>query len=64
MLTFIVAMISVTSDVGGFESTRLQHELVWERVLNLKGGKGRNIPADLCCELLNNDFKGKPITTS
>ncbi|XP_066264517.1 uncharacterized protein [Branchiostoma lanceolatum] len=43
--------------IGGFLPARLRHDLIWNRVANLKGGAGRNIGLDLVNEFLNNDFK-------
>ncbi|KAI8516556.1 ATP binding [Branchiostoma belcheri] len=43
--------------VGGFLPARLQHDLTWNRVTNLRGGPGGNIGLDLINEFLNNDFK-------
>ena len=48
----------LVTDVLGFESDRLTHELMHERVVNLKGGAGRNIPLDLLNEFMNLEFKG------
>ena len=46
------------TDCNGLDTERVAHELVWERVGNTHGGKGRNIPLDLVNEHLNNEFKG------
>jgi len=45
--------------VSGCVPERLVHELTWERVANVNGGKGKNIGLDLVNEFLNNDFKGR-----
>ena len=44
--------------IGGFLPKRLQEEMMWNRVANLKGVAGGNIPLYLVNEFLNNDFKG------
>ena len=44
--------------VHGVVNKRLQHELTWERLVNLSGRPGGNIGLDLCNEFLNNQFKG------
>ena len=47
----------MVSGVGGFLFGRMRHDLIWNRVANLHGGKGRNIPLDLVNEFINGDFK-------
>ena len=51
-------LIFMCTDVGGFASERLRHELTWERTVNIHGKKGCNIPQDYANELINCDFKG------
>ena len=36
-------------NVTGATSERMIHHLIWERKVNVTGGKGRNIPKDLHC---------------
>jgi hypothetical protein len=45
-------------DCHGFQTTRLRHELIWERLGNTYGGAGRNIAVDQINEHLNNAYKG------
>lgn len=49
---------------NGWESERISHELTWDRVANVNGGRGTNIGLDLLNEFLNNDFKGMHKSTS
>ncbi|KAI8516393.1 hypothetical protein Bbelb_049740 [Branchiostoma belcheri] len=56
---FIIGHQMLTG-VGGFLPARLQHDLTWNRVVNLRGGPGGNIGLDLINEFLNNDFKDVP----
>ncbi|CAH1242413.1 Hypp6676 [Branchiostoma lanceolatum] len=53
---FIIAHQMLTG-VGEFLPARLRHNLVWNRVGNVRGGAGRNVGLDLINEFLNNDFK-------
>jgi hypothetical protein len=46
------------SDVAGFLPKRLREDLIWNRVANLSGLPGRNLPLDLVNEFMNNEFKG------
>ena len=45
--------------VNGFYPPRIQEEITWNRVTNLKGGAGHNLELDLVNEFMNNEFKGK-----
>ena len=47
------------SGLGGFYEPRIQMEMTWNRVANVNGIPGRNIPLDLLNEFINGDFKGK-----
>ena len=38
-------------------SNQLSHELIWGRIVNLKGGAGNNLPSDLVNEFINKDIK-------
>ena len=44
-------------NLAGATSERIKHNLIWERTVNVKGGKRRNIPKDLHCEHLNREYK-------
>lgn len=52
----LIVFIAVTA---GCASESLVHQLTWERVANLRGGKGRNVGLDLINEFVNNDYKGQ-----
>ena len=45
------------ANIAGGTSQRIRHQLIWERTVNVKGGKRKNIPKDLHCEHLNNEYK-------
>ena len=45
--------------INGWLPPRLAMEIVHNRTVNLHGGFGKNIPMDLMCEFINDDFKGK-----
>lgn len=47
----------LTAKVSGVTSPRLQKQILWSRVVNSKGGSGRNIPIDLHMEHLNRLLK-------
>lgn len=44
-------------NLAGATSQRLQHSLLWERTVNVSGGRRKNIPKDLHCEHLNREYK-------
>ena len=45
-------------DINGGVSERLAHQLVWNRTVNIDGGKGRNISCDLAgVEFVNRDYQ-------
>ena len=45
-------------DAGGVAIPQIRHELIWERVANIKGLPGNNVGLDLLNEFMNNEFKG------
>ena len=45
-------------DAGGVAIPQIRHELIWERVANVKGLPGNNVGLDLLNEFYNNEFKG------
>lgn len=44
--------------VNGFWGERVAADLVWNRTVNVRGGRGHNIAMDLENEFLNNAYKG------
>ena len=54
---FIFAHRLIAS-VEGAVSPRLQHQLLHNRTVNIKGGKGKNKEKDLQCEHINHRYKG------
>ena len=44
-------------NVAGGTSGRMIHHLVWERTVNVTGGKRKNIPKNLHCKHLNMQYK-------
>jgi hypothetical protein len=54
---YFISGHSLLAKTAGFETERLQKELTWERVVNLKGVAGGNIGLDLLNEFINCDFK-------
>ena len=46
------------SGLSGWLPPRLAEEILHNRTVNLKGGKGKNIAMDRVCEFLNMEFKG------
>lgn len=55
----VLSYVQFLAGVGGFVGERLQQDLIWNRVGNLKGRKGGNVGLDLINEFQNKDFKGK-----
>lgn len=55
---YFLAGHQLLTDVGGGLSERLAHDLVWNRTVNLKGGKYSNLEMDLQMEFFNREFKG------
>ena len=47
--------------MAGFYPDRIRHEIVWNRVANLRGGLGNNLELDLINEFLNKEFKGTEV---
>lgn len=45
------------TNVGGAVSERLQHQLIWNRTVNIRGGGHNNMPKDLYNEFLNKEYK-------
>lgn len=45
------------ANLAGAASEQLKHHLIWERTVNVNGGKAKNIPKDLHCEHLNMQYK-------
>ncbi|XP_041364463.1 uncharacterized protein LOC121379870 [Gigantopelta aegis] len=45
------------ANIAGATSERMRHALLWERTVNVHGGKRKNVPKDLHCEHLNNEYK-------
>lgn len=45
------------ANLAGAASEQLKHHLIWERTVNVTGGKAKNIPKDLHCEHLNMQYK-------
>lgn len=46
------------SGVSGWYTPRMIHEVIHNRTVNLRGGKGQNVAMDRACEFLNAEFKG------
>ena len=45
------------ANIAGATSERIRHYLIWERTVNVSGGKRKNVPKDLHCERLNKEYK-------
>lgn len=45
------------ANLPGVASEQLKHPFVWERTVNVSGGKAKNIPKDLHCKHLNMQYK-------
>lgn len=45
--------------IEGWLPERLAFDSVWNRTVNLAGGPGRNMEADIVNEFLNKEFKGR-----
>ncbi|XP_052223855.1 uncharacterized protein LOC127839505 [Dreissena polymorpha] len=43
--------------INGWLPERLRNDLIWNRTVNLRGGIGNNLEADLVNEFLNREFK-------
>ncbi|WAR07742.1 YNG1-like protein [Mya arenaria] len=43
--------------VNGWQTERVRNDLMWNRTVNIHGGAGSNIEADLVNEFLNREFK-------
>ncbi|KAK3611122.1 hypothetical protein CHS0354_007381 [Potamilus streckersoni] len=54
---YLIFGLRLIANIAGATSERLKHALIWERTVNLKGGKRKNIPKDLHCEHLNREYK-------
>ncbi|KAL3854926.1 hypothetical protein ACJMK2_014161 [Sinanodonta woodiana] len=53
---YLIYGLRLIANIAGATSERLKHALIWERTVNLKGGKIKNIPKDLHCEHLNREY--------
>ena len=49
--------LQLLAEVSAAASPRIAAQLTWSRCVNVKGGKGRNIPLDLHMEHLNRTVK-------
>jgi hypothetical protein len=58
---FTIVHIVYISGVAGFYNERVRHEMTWNRVANINGNFGKNIPHDLLNDYINGDFKGTKI---
>lgn len=48
------------SSVKGWLPEKIRHDLRWNRTVNFTGGSGRNLPADLMNDILNQILNGLP----
>ena len=55
---YFIYAVRLLSNVSGGVSTRLAHQLTYNRTVNIRGGSGRNVEKDLHCEHLNQRYKG------
>ena len=44
--------------ISGWWEAETVHDVVHNRTVNLRGGRGHNVAMDLVCEFLNAEFKG------
>ena len=45
--------------MAGFYPVKVKKDLIWNRVINLEDGRGRNMPMDLYNEMFNWEFTDK-----
>lgn len=62
-VTILILLYCITATIlfaglNGFVTERLRQDLIWNRTVNLRGGRGKNDEADLVNEFLNREFKG------
>ena len=50
-------VFNLLAQVHVLVSTRVKHQLTWSRVVNTRGGAGKNVPVDLHNEHLNRKLK-------
>ena len=55
---YALASLLLQAGVSAMLTPRQAHRLTWNRTVNTKGGKGKNISLDLRLEHLNNIVKG------
>lgn len=54
---YLIYAHRLLTNIAGGTSERLRHQLVWNRTVNIQGGRGKNIPKDLYNEYLNKEYK-------
>ncbi len=56
---YMILRHRLLADTNGRLPARQANELIWNRTMNLRGGRGHNLEKDLVNEFFNKDFVGK-----
>lgn len=54
---YLIYAHRLITNIEGGASERLKHQLIWNRTVNVNGGRRKNIPQDLHNEHLNKEYK-------